>query len=58
MDFYAIIYRWLVSLGLYAMPLLFISLIIPAGKRPDTDIAYTPLQNLSVKTIIYYEYLS
>ena len=40
-------YRWLVSRGRYTIPLLFISLTTPGGSRPDTDIAYTPLQNRS-----------
>lgn len=48
-------YRWLVSRGLYTIPLLFISLITPAGNRPDTDIAYTPLQNRSIWNKIEFD---
>lgn len=40
-------YRWLVSRDLYMTPLLFKSLMIPFGSRPDTDIAYTPFVNRS-----------
>lgn len=38
---------WLVSRDLYVMPLDFISRTKASGRRPETEIAYTPLAFLS-----------
>lgn len=40
------------SLDLYVIPRFFISLTTELGNRPDTDIAYTPLEKRSKKKII------
>lgn len=37
------------SLDLYVIPRFFISLTTELGKRPETDIAYTPFENRSTK---------
>lgn len=37
------------SLDLYVIPRFFISLTTELGKRPDTDIAYTPFEKRSTK---------